>query len=621
MPDTFYILAAAMNFEDTVLDTHDLCTQRGGSLALLRLPDGVAGALEEELSAEKATIAEVYTGASEGLWSVTLPDLEVPEADAPPSVSAEDLAENCDITVEKAQSILDGKKPKGMSNQKYNKYKNILDKMVTSAVPKRDPETLTTLMAAAETACRTHLAEATDLCGDLFTFGVAVTQARAGESFPQTWTRLQAQVRCHQFQAATLVLPPPGAPDQTEACAFNGLAPALAEKVDGKGGRLSLCDSVRRRRNLGRQAKQRFYTDELQGVADRLPPEDTARDILLTAATRLREARVGFTRSFAHLVDKPPSGLPPTVTGKMALIYLDGNNFGARRRAFARTPEYLTAFSHTVQRHRALLLAALLDWALETPGMRVAAGDDDDGQPVLRLETLLWGGDETMWVVPAWLAWEAMGVIQRHLADWPPPKGPDKTSLSHGAGMLFCPHKAPIRDMRNLATALGDAAKNKQKNGASQEINFVQALVLDTLDTPDPEPEPLRDRLYEKEGPPVAAYSLCGADWDVITKEMARARATFGRSQLYALMRQGKQKGAFVDGSPETGKRFFASAVERLKELAGIRLDEDERLKILNTPLLGGREPEYSPLVRLHQMVELWDFVADPAATNGRAAA
>jgi hypothetical protein len=68
----------------------------------------------------------------------------------------------------------------------------------------------------------------------------------------------------------------------------------------------------------------------------------------------------------------------------------------------------------------------------------------------LRLEILLWGGDEMTLVVPAWQGWRVMRLFYekaRHLQF----KG---LPLSQRAAMIFCHHDAPILLIRQLAEDL-----------------------------------------------------------------------------------------------------------------------------------------------------------------------
>jgi CRISPR/Cas system-associated protein Cas10 (large subunit of type III CRISPR-Cas system) len=95
------------------------------------------------------------------------------------------------------------------------------------------------------------------------------------------------------------------------------------------------------------------------------------------------------------------------------------------------------------------------------------------------LETLLWGGDEVMWVLPAFKAWEFMKVVQRNLKD----KSIWGDDLTHSCGLLIAPYKALIKDLRALVNNLGDVAKDcpdgRKMNGV--QIEFIKSFDLPGL--------------------------------------------------------------------------------------------------------------------------------------------
>ena len=80
---------------------------------------------------------------------------------------------------------------------------------------------------------------------------------------------------------------------------------------------------------------------------------------------------------------------------------MDGNSFGRTKRDQCLTPADQRLFNDTViGNHRAFLTDIL------------QAIDKDDplwiNNGAIRFETLLWGGDEIMLVVPAWPGWQVL---------------------------------------------------------------------------------------------------------------------------------------------------------------------------------------------------------------------
>ena len=133
----------------------------------------------------------------------------------------------------------------------------------------------------------------------------------------------------------------------------------------------------------------------------------------------------------------------------------------------------LTAFhccwSEAVREHHRKLLRGLLE----------RAGQDRSWQnhDAIRLETLLWGGDEILWVVPAWKGWELVEWFfgQPHQVK----VNSETLDLTYGAGLVFCHSNAPIKNIIDLAhDHLGDKAK-KAGESSSHRVAYE---VLESFD-------------------------------------------------------------------------------------------------------------------------------------------
>ncbi len=200
-----------------------------------------------------------------------------------------------------------------------------------------------------------------------------------------------------------------------------------------------LSPSVAARRGYGRSARQRFYTNTLGSR----PGHD-------------------FTDKFEQIArrgDLPPDRAPPNTDNKLAVLYLDGNRFGRRGREVTEKCGLagLTAWSEGLKKHHAKLLRSLIERCEADDSWRTTDGD----RSLIRLETLLWGGDEIIWVVPAWKGWEMVEWFfgQDHTVDI----GSDSIPVTYAAGLVFCNAKAPIKNVIGLAHRLGDAAKDAAK--------------------------------------------------------------------------------------------------------------------------------------------------------------
>jgi hypothetical protein len=75
------------------------------------------------------------------------------------------------------------------------------------------------------------------------------------------------------------------------------------------------------------------------------------------------------------------------------------------------------------------------------------------------METLLWGGDELIWVVPAWTGWQTLNLFFEESKRWEFKNERLTKKLTNAAGLVFCHHNAPIHRIKKLAQSLGELAK------------------------------------------------------------------------------------------------------------------------------------------------------------------
>lgn len=241
-----------------------------------------------------------------------------------------------------------------------------------------------------------------------------------------------AAIRCRQMQAPTLVIDEPA----DAVCTVSGFRSAPSH-ANGHA-----AYSVTDRRQYGVDRKQQaFYQAVLQPEYD--------LNTLLGPCAPVAERRM-FSNDFQELARRP--GLP--LDGKMAVIYMDGNRFGDIQRRVVDDPEgegsaadRQRQFDDRVKGLRRDLLWAVL-------GAVVSGGTPTESQRV-RLETLLWGGDEIIWVVPAWLGWKVLGIIAETTRNW----AINGHHLFHAVGVVFCAMNAPINRVTALARDLADLAK------------------------------------------------------------------------------------------------------------------------------------------------------------------
>jgi hypothetical protein len=189
--------------------------------------------------------------------------------------------------------------------------------------------------------------------------------------------------------------------------------------------------------------------------------------------------RLEVCQNLQDMVLRPPRGLPVSVRGKLAYVYADGNRFGAIRaavgtREFARQ---LVAYQEPLLRR----ITAWLRDGLAADDLARAAPIGTAGQA--RFETLLWGGDEFLFVVPAWLGMLFLGQAVSAMKGWRI-GGHD---LTFAFGMAICDVKAPVRQARDtvhrLAETVKDAMGATPRSGAAIQVYESHSLIDAPLKT------------------------------------------------------------------------------------------------------------------------------------------
>jgi hypothetical protein len=352
--------------------------------------------------------------------------------------------------------------------------------------------------------------------------------------------------------------------------------------------------SVSARRKHGRDARQGFYDEELGGP-------------LLHNGIPL-----AFADSFEELIAQHPKGLPPSLQSKMAVIYLDGNKCTAIREKVVFGPggtpaevrKRQKAFSEFMRSARRKLLKTLLEHLLRATDLildKKAKGD------ALRFETLLWGGDESLVVVPAWALMDALPVLHGALddGDWKH----NGFKISHAAGILICNYKTPISVAKRLAQELADAAKPLAKSGGRDLKTLANVLSIQIMESVEPPREDLAGFRTEYYGTgDAAAFTLVDGQIAGIRDKVRTFKASKGglpRSQLFGLLAKARDEGLLKAGKPTDAQKFLDGAVQTVFT----RCKCAPLFTALKLPDLGYTAA--APLLPLIRLAELWDYV-DP---------
>lgn len=269
---------------------------------------------------------------------------------------------------------------------------------------------------------REILAHLSQLTEGHATFVAAIEPDIPG-NFPLILDRLQAQIRRQQWRLPTVSVPDfdPAA----DECFLDGWRPAVVEyRVDEDVPDAYISAATSFRREKGRAIKHELFHHLLQEekFADNL----CARDLGELALAR----------------DK---GI---LSGKIAYIHIDGNSFGRIRRALCVAPDIRRRFDQAIQEDcRNSFLRSLLQQADAEADYRTL---DSQGSEALRVEVLLWGGDEITVIVPAWKGWQLLELYYTHASSL----SFDGLELSQRAAIIFAHHNAPLLQVRRVANEL-----------------------------------------------------------------------------------------------------------------------------------------------------------------------
>lgn len=244
--------------------------------------------------------------------------------------------------------------------------------------------------------------------------------------------------RWQQMQSSSVVVPEKSS--KMGVCETDLIRPATSKDGPAKNGRGTLfSSSASLRYNFGRTQKQAYYEK-------------------ITGKSSLPE----FTNDLEELSNETKYG---NLHHKIAFFYADGNKFGKIQLKNCKDEASQLSFDTQIKDKRKVLLTRLLEESMNLSGMFL--------HDKLRFETLLWGGDELIFVVPAWQGWWLAERFFSLTAGW----RFENTDLTHGASLIFCHHNAPIHRVKNLAWQLAELAKEKDR-----EKNLLAYQVLESFD-------------------------------------------------------------------------------------------------------------------------------------------
>ena len=374
--------------------------------------------------------------------------------------------------------------------------------------------------------------------------------------------------------------------------------------------------SVSGRRENGMKRKQNFYQRELASLGG----DPTSRD---------------YSNNFDQLACKMPKAIrPTTLDGKMAVFYADGNKFGQVAQA-CQQPGDLTSWDDYIkQERRAFLLRLLRRAATEKSRWQF---DDSKGASRVRLETLLWGGDEFMMVVPAWCGIELAELFFDSTANMRYPSGDDGKALSHCCGLVFCHRQAPISGISALAKALAEQGKLMNKSVGKLE-NRLHWMVLESFDQAGGDMDQFLRRRYPATLPPAAppgAATTPAVAWSnlmlspqavvSLKGDLPTLKAVLPRSAIVHIARRMAEGSGFeIDGAGQT-KPHPLVARSYVQVIGALNADQLLKFNALWAALTGVAPanpfiPSLTHLAAWATLAELWDYaVGEPPSVPGNA--
>ena len=338
-------------------------------------------------------------------------------------------------------------------------------------------------------------------------------------------------------------------------CTLDGVRPAMVIEPFPENKSKKVSRSVKFRRDRGRELRNDIYAHILGQTS--CPYE--------------------FARNLEMLSEDKDQGV---LNKKIAFIYIDGNKFGRIRDEKCTEEKMLQEFDKSVQKDfREAVLKKLLS--------HMDGNDASQADEKLRLETLLWGGDEIEWVVPAWKGWEVL----RLFYEFDPNHAYDKIPLTHAAGIVFCHHNAPILQIRKLAHRLADIAKSNLTSipKSREHGDIFHYLVIESFDMLEGSLDPFLKHYYK----PVDYKELLlkGQEMQNFSRDMRIVRSDFPRGKVYEIIAALREKKDVDD----IKKRGIQSCPASRKE----------ELKVAIESLLKGN------INRWFVIADLWDFAKE----------
>lgn len=274
-------------------------------------------------------------------------------------------------------------------------------------------------------------------------------------------------------------------------CTDDGFLPADTTVKKNDGNDYHVSSMAKAFFEYGRNAKHAFVFNEIE----RFPASKSVLGDNLDDTKKT----ITFTNDFPTLTTLPKySGasesqlsLVGNLNNKMAVLYFDGNGFSKYKKELS--AEGLKQFDENIMQSRASFLAYLLKYAKggTLPLMYDDPTKNSDNNKVkqIKVEILEWGGDELLFVVPAWAAFPILSLFYQTQQGL---QSPDQHPLTHAGGMVICSHKTRIDRAKSIAIEAAEQAKRFSRSRNLYNIVLLESEAYLT--------QPIVDYWYEHYG-------------------------------------------------------------------------------------------------------------------------
>jgi len=353
------------------------------------------------------------------------------------------------------------------------------------------------------------------------TFVITTSKRERGESIVDVNNRLMSECSLQQYQTPSFAFP--AYEKSAEECGFGGTRPAVCD-IGGKERKASHAVYVRREK--GKALRKELYMPCL----DKESPDIELPD---------------------HLEELAQND-------NIAVIHFDGNRFG-KIRDQCKIKEDYERFDNAIQ---GIQKQAICQIVKHTPEI---------GNKI-RLETLLWGGDEIELVVPAHQAWATLKRFFDATGTETFQTEEKEFTLTWSAGVVFCRHNLPILQVRRYVEQLCSIAKQRlsdKPDEFSSGDNRIAYLNMSSFDLIERDVESFIASYHAPAT--VRDFNFTINEIDQLHTDMLTITRSFPKNKIYEIAEL-LQSGTSIDSLEERALQMVDSATKQPLEEAISRI-------------------------------------------------